>query len=262
MLEGLMQNDFQLTVPAIARRLESCYGDAEVITLREDGPDHVTYAAVAERVSRLARALGRLGVEPGDRVGTFAWNNQRHLELYLAVPSVGAVLHTVNVRLFPEQITYIINHAADRVVFVDDSLVPMLAPLVDQLEGVRQWVVMGDGPMPEGLPGAISYEELLADAGPGAYDFPEIDERQAASLCYTSGTTGDPKGVLYSHRSIALHSTAMCMADSLGLSAADRLLAIVPMFHVNAWGLPYSAALTGATLLMPGPTCRVSRWRA
>jgi acyl-CoA synthetase (AMP-forming)/AMP-acid ligase II len=253
MLEGLMQNDFQLTVPAIGRRLESSYGDSEVITLREDGPDHVSYGAIAERVSRLGRALDRLGVEPGERVGTFAWNNQRHLELYLAVPSVGAVLHTVNVRLFPEQIAYIINHAADRVVFVDDSLVPILEPLVGQLDGVEHWVVMGDGPIPEGLPGAIAYEELLADAGPGTYDFPEIDERQAASLCYTSGTTGNPKGVLYSHRAIALHSTTMCMADSLGLSAADRLLAIVPMFHVNAWGLPYSAALTGASLLMPGP---------
>ena len=177
------------------------------------------------------------------------------------MPSVGAVLHTVNIRLFPEQIAYIINHASDRVVFVDDSLVSALAPLVDQLDEVRQWVVIGDGPIPDGLPGAISYEQLLAEAGPGEYDFPEIDERQAAALCYTSGTTGNPKGVLYSHRSIALHSTAMCMADSLGLSAADRLLAIVPMFHVNAWGLPYSAALTGATLLMPGHTSRVSRWR-
>ncbi len=253
MLQGLMQDDFQLTIPAIARRLQSCYSDREIVTLREDGPDHVTYEAVGERVSRLARALDRLGVAPGERVGTFAWNNQRHFELYLAVPSVGAVLHTVNVRLFPEQIVYIINHAEDRVVFVDDSLVPVLAPLVDQIVGVRHWVVMGDGPIPEGLPGAISYEDLLADAGEGVYDFPEIDERQAASLCYTSGTTGNPKGVLYSHRSIALHSTTMCMADGLGLSASDRLLAIVPMFHVNAWGLPYSAALTGATLLMPGP---------
>lgn len=253
MLKGLMQNDFQLTVPAIARRLESCYGDGEVVTLRDDGPAHASYAEVAERVSRLARALRSLGVEPGERVGTFAWNSQRHLELYLAVPGVGAVLHTVNIRLFPEQIAYVIDHAGDRVVFVDDSLVPMLAPLVDRLPDVRHWVVMGDGPIPDGLPGAVSYEALLEDAGPGGHDFPELDERQAAALCYTSGTTGNPKGVLYSHRSIALHSTAMCMADGLGLSAADRLLTIVPMFHVNAWGLPYSAALTGATLLMPGP---------
>jgi fatty-acyl-CoA synthase len=252
-LEGLMQNDFQLTVPAIARRLESCYGDREVVTLKEDGPAHTTYADVSQRVSRLARALKRLGVEPGERVGTFAWNSQRHLELYLAVPGTGAVLHTVNIRLFPEQIAYVINHAADRVVFVDDSLVPLIAPLVDQLPRVRHWVVMGDGPIPEGLPGAVAYEALLEDAGAGEHDFAGIDERQAAALCYTSGTTGNPKGVLYSHRSIALHSTAMCMADGLGLSAADRLLAIVPMFHVNAWGLPYSAALTGATLLMPGP---------
>jgi fatty-acyl-CoA synthase len=253
MLDGLSQDEYGLTIPAIASRLASCYGDREVITLREDGPDHVTYAAVSERTNRLARALGRLGVSAGDRVGTFAWNNQRHLELYLAVPSVGAVLHTVNVRLFPEQIAYVIDHAGDEVVFVDDSLVPALAPLVDRLPKVRQWVVMGDGPIPDGLPNAVAYEDLLAEAGAGSYDFPAVDERQAAALCYTSGTTGNPKGVLYSHRAIALHSTAMCMADGLGLSAADRLLAIVPMFHVNAWGLPYSAALTGATLLMPGP---------
>jgi fatty-acyl-CoA synthase len=253
MLEGLMQNDYQLTIPAIARRLDSCYGDREVITLREDGPAHSTYSQVSERVARLTRVLEHLGVQPGERVGTFAWNNQRHLELYLAVPSIGAVLHTVNVRLFAEQIAYVINHAGDRVMFVDDSLVPLIAPLVDELPNVRHWVVMGDGPVPDGLPGAVSYEELLAGAGAGAADVSRIDERQAAALCYTSGTTGNPKGVLYSHRSIALHSTAMCMADGLALSAADRLLAIVPMFHVNAWGLPYSAALTGATLLMPGP---------
>ncbi|MFN8150659.1 MAG: long-chain fatty acid--CoA ligase [Solirubrobacterales bacterium] len=253
MLEGLMQNDFQLTIPAIARRLDSCYGDSEVITLREDGPDHVDFATVSERVSRLARALDTFGIEPGDRVGTFAWNNQRHFELYFAVPSVGAVLHTVNVRLFPEQIAYVIHHAGDRVVFIDDSLVPAILPLLDQLPNVERWVVMGEGRIPDGLPNAVAYEELLEDAGPGSYDFPEIDERQAASLCYTSGTTGNPKGVLYSHRSIALHSTTSCMTDSIGLSAADRLLAIVPMFHVNAWGLPYSAALTGTDLIMPGP---------
>lgn len=253
MLEGLMQNDFQLTIPAIARRLESCYGDSEVITLREDGPAHASFATVSERVSALARALDRLGIEAGDRVATFAWNNQRHLELYLAVPSIGAVLHTINVRLFPEQIAYVIEHAGDRVVFIDDSLVPLVLPLLDRLSCVERWVVMGESELPADLPGAISYEELIAEAGPGAYDFPEVDERQAASLCYTSGTTGNPKGVLYSHRSIALHSTAMCMADSLGLSVADRVLAIVPMFHVNAWGLPYSAVLSGADLIMPGP---------
>ena len=256
MLQGLMQDDFELTIDAIRRRLDGCYGDAEVITLREDGPDHSSYREVAGRVHRLAHALDRLGVSAGDRVGTFAWNDQRHLELYFAAPCMGAVLHTVNVRLFPEQIAYVIDHAGDEVVFVDAALVSLLAPLVESCPRVRHWVVMCDGPLPAdaaSLPGALSYEELLAAAGEDQFDFPELDERQAAALCYTSGTTGDPKGVLYSHRAIALHSTAMCMADSLGLSADDRLLAIVPMFHVNAWGLPYSAALTGATLLMPGP---------
>ncbi len=251
-----MQDDFELTIGAIRRRLDGIYGDGEVVTLREDGPDHSSYREVGERVNGLARVLERLGVGAGDRVGSFAWNSQRHLELYFAVPCIGAVLHTINVRLFPEQIAYVIDHAGDEVVFVDDSLLPLVAPLAERCPKVRHWVVMGEGPLTEqalDLPGACSYEQLLAEAGSDSFDFPAIDERAAAALCYTSGTTGNPKGVLYSHRAIALHSTAMCMADSLGLSVADRLLAIVPMFHVNAWGLPYSAALTGATLLMPGP---------
>ncbi|MEA2393172.1 MAG: hypothetical protein QOJ82_1063 [Solirubrobacteraceae bacterium] len=252
MLEGLMQNDFQLNVGAIRRRLRSCYADQQVVTMTADGYDRASYGEVADRVDRLGRVLERLGVQPGDRVATFAWNTQRHFELYLAVPSYGAVLHTLNIRLFPEQIAYIVGHARDEVVFVDGSLVEPLAKLAGQFEGVRQYVVMGDGDL-DALPNSVSYEELLADAGDGAYDWPDVPERAAAALCYTSGTTGNPKGVLYSHRSVSMHSTAQCLADGVGLSSADTVLAIVPMFHVNAWGLPFGAALTGAGLHMPGP---------
>jgi fatty-acyl-CoA synthase len=252
MLEGLMQNDFQLTVNAMRRRLRTCYPRQEVVTLEAGGPVRATYAEVAERVDRLGRVLERLGVQQGDRVGTFGWNTQRHFELYMAVPSFGAVLHTINIRLFPEQIQYIINHAEDRVLFIDGSLVEPFARLSAGCEGVKTYVVMGDGDL-DALPGAVSYEQLLDEAGGGEYDWPELDERAAAALCYTSGTTGNPKGVLYSHRSVSLHSTTICTADAVGLSSADRVLAIVPMFHVNAWGLPFGAALTGSELLLPGP---------
>ena len=188
--------------------------------------------------------------KPGDRVGTFAWNNQRHFELYFAVPCTGAVLHTLNIRLFDEQITYIVNHAEDKVIFVDDSLVPLLERLAPSFDTVAHYVVMGDGDMGS-LPNALRYEELLEQAGGGDFAYPELDERQAASLCYTSGTTGNPKGVLYSHRSISLHSTGTLLRDGTGISRVDRVMAVVPMFHVNAWGLPYGAALAGADLILP-----------
>ncbi len=251
MLEGLMQDDFPLTLHHPLRRMRSVHPDAEVLTLTSAGSTvRASFGEVAERVDRLARVLERLGVRPGERVGTFAWNNQRHLELYMAIPCVGAVLHTLNVRLFSEQLVYIVNHAEDGVIFVDDSLVPLLQALAPQLPGVRHYVVMGDGDMGS-LPGALRYEDLLADAGPGTFDYPAVDERQAAALCYTSGTTGNPKGVLYSHRSICLHSTASLMTDALGLSRRDRALVVVPMFHANAWGIPHGAALSGSDLIMP-----------
>jgi fatty-acyl-CoA synthase len=251
MLASMMQDDFPLTLNHIRRRMRSCNVGAEVVTLLDGGSvARASHAEVSDRVDRLGRALARLGVGPGDRVGTFAWNNQRHFELYMAVPCSGAVLHTLNIRLFEEQLTYIINHAQDQVIFVDDSLVPVLEQLLPALGAVRHYVVMGDGDSGS-LPDAIRYEELLDDAGPGAFDFPEVDERQAAALCYTSGTTGNPKGVLYSHRSCSLHSTATLMTDANGLSRADRVLAVVPMFHANAWGLPYGAALAGADLILP-----------
>ncbi|HEV7586179.1 MAG TPA: long-chain fatty acid--CoA ligase [Solirubrobacteraceae bacterium] len=250
-LQGLMQDDFPLTLHHIRRRMRSCSPGAQVTTLTPSGAvERASFGEVSERVDRLARALSRLGVEQGDRVGTFAWNNQRHFELYFAIPCVGAVLHTLNIRLFEEQLTYIVNHAEDRIIFVDDSLVPVLEKLAPTFQTVERYVVMGDGDMGE-LPNAVRYEELLEEAGPGSFDYPEVDERQAAALCYTSGTTGNPKGVLYSHRSISLHSTGTLMKDSTGLSASDRVLAVVPMFHANAWGLPHGAALAGADLILP-----------
>jgi fatty-acyl-CoA synthase len=250
MLEGLMQDDFQLTLHHPLHRMRSVHPGAEVVTLTGAGPTRASYGEVAERVDRLARVLDRLGVKQGERVGTFAWNNQRHLELYMAVPCVGAVLHTLNIRLFAEQLTYIVNHAEDGIIFVDDSVVPILQELAPTLSAVRHYVVMGDGDVGS-LSNALRYEELLEQAGPGPYDYPELDERQAAALCYTSGTTGNPKGVLYSHRSICLHSTASLMTDALGLSTRDRALVVVPMFHANAWGIPHAAALAGADLVMP-----------
>jgi fatty-acyl-CoA synthase len=253
-LMGLMQDDFPLNLHHIRRRMASSHPEAEVVSLTAAGTVRASYGEISARVDRLARVLGTLGVSQGDRVGTFAWNNQRHFELYMAIPCVGAVLHTLNVRLFAEQLTYIVNHAEDQVIFIDDSLVPLLEPLASTFEGVRHYVIMGDGDSDSthpSLPNALRYEELLAEAGEGSFDYPEIDERQAAALCYTSGTTGNPKGVLYSHRSISLHSSATLMTDALGLSRKDRVLAVVPMFHANAWGLPHGAALAGSDLILP-----------
>jgi fatty-acyl-CoA synthase len=249
MLEGLMQHDHPLTIQQVLERMRRVYGASEVVTLTEDGTERASYAEVTERVDRLCSALRALGIGPGDRVATFAWNSQRHLEVYFAVPCMGAVLHTLNIRLFEEQLTYIANHAADQVVFVDPSLVPVLERVAPTFETVRHYVLMGDGD-PGDLPNVLSYEELLAEQ-PGGFDYPELDDRQAAGLCYTSGTTGNPKGVLYSHRSNLLHSLGTCLADAMGLREADRVLPVVPMFHANAWGIPYAAGLVGCDLVMP-----------
>jgi fatty-acyl-CoA synthase len=249
MLEGLVQHDHPLTLQHVLGRMRNIYGASEVVTLTADGPQRATYADVCTRVDRLANALRSLGVEEGDRVATFAWNSQRHLEVYLATPCIGAVLHTLNLRLFAEQLTYIANHAKDKIVFVDDCLVPLLEKVAPTFETVEHYVVMGDGDSGD-LPNVIRYEELLADQ-PGSFDYPEIDDRSAAGLCYTSGTTGHPKGVLYSHRSQILHSFGTCLADAMGLQEADRVLPIVPMFHANSWGIPYAAGLTGCDLIMP-----------
>jgi acyl-CoA synthetase (AMP-forming)/AMP-acid ligase II len=248
MTDRLVQDDHPLTLRHVLERMRGMYGDATVVTQDEDGRRRTTYAELGERVDRLSGALIELGVGPGDRVATFAWNTQEHLELYLAVPCVGAVLHTVNIRLFEEDLEYIFNHAEDRVLFVDASLADRIAPLADRLATVQRFVVMGgDG---SELPGAIGYEDLVG-AQPGDVAYPDLDDRSAAGLCYTSGTTGRPKGVVYSHRSQTLHALAQLATDSVGVSSRDRVLPVVPMFHANAWGLVYSSGLTGADLLLP-----------
>jgi fatty-acyl-CoA synthase len=249
MLEGLMQHDHPLTLQHLLDRMRGLNASAEVVTVEGEGLERATHGEVAERVDRLAGALASLGVGDGDRVATFAWNNQRHLEVYLAAPCMGAVLHTLNIRLFAEQLTYIVNHAQDKVILVDASLVGVLEKLAPTFETVEHYVVMGDGDCGS-LPGALSYEELLAAEEPG-YAYPALDDRAAAGLCYTSGTTGNPKGVLYSHRSSVLHAMAVCLADAMALSRDDRVLPVVPMFHANAWGLPYAAMLAGADLVLP-----------
>ncbi|MGH2968642.1 MAG: AMP-binding protein, partial [Solirubrobacteraceae bacterium] len=250
MLAGLSQDDHPLTLQHVLERARRLYADSEVATVGARGTARASYGELCRRVDRLCSALESLGVRPGDRVATFAWNTQAHLELYLAVPCMGAVLHTINFRLFADQIAYIAGHAEDAVVFVDDSLVPRLEALAGRLGTVRHYVVVGDGDTGS-LPGAIRYEELLA-AQRGGYDYPDLDDRAAAALCYTSGTTGNPKGVLYSHRCNLLHAAGTCMTDSVGVGSHDRVLPIVPMFHANAWGLPYAALLTGADLVLPG----------
>jgi fatty-acyl-CoA synthase len=250
MLEGLMQNEYPLTLKHVLDRMRGPCAEAEVVTLTTGGKTRASYRAVAERVDALARGLETLGVQRGDRVATFMWNSQAHLELYMAVPCMGAVLHMLNIRLFEEQLTYIANHARDRVVFVDDSLVPVVAKVAPSLKTVEHFVVVGDGDAGP-LPNAIRYEELIAEHA-GTYEYPELDERTAAGLCYTSGTTGNPKGVLYSHRSNVLHCLATGLADTIGIRASDRVLPVVPMFHVNAWGFPYASAMVGADLVMPG----------
>ena len=245
-----MQHDHPLTLRLLLERMGRLHARSEVVAVRDGNRTRASFGEVAERADRLAGALEELGVGSCDRVATFAWNTREHMEAYLAVPCMGAVLHTLNVRLFPDQLAYVIDHAEDSVILVDDSLVPVLDELAPRLKSVRHYVVIGDGDAGS-LPDPLRYEELLAAQEPG-YDYPELEDRQAAGLCYTSGTTGEPKGVLYSHRSNILHALGQCMADSIGVRSDDRVMPVVPMFHANAWGIPYSAALAGADLVMPG----------
>jgi fatty-acyl-CoA synthase len=237
MLEGLMQHDHPLTLQHVLWRMRTMNGHKEVVTLTDGEPERISYAALGERVDRLCHALTALGVKPGDRVATFSWNTQRHLELYLAAPCMGAVLHTLNIRLFPEQLQYIVDHAEDHLLFLDPSLHDVWDAGGAKVDRI---VELGD-----------EYEQLLAEQPDGGFDYPELDDRSAAGLCYTSGTTGNPKGVLYSHRSNVLHTMGQCLADGAGVRHGDCVLPIVPMFHANAWGFPYAATMIGASLVLP-----------
>ncbi|BCN81046.1 long-chain fatty acid--CoA ligase [Prescottella equi] len=246
-------NDLPLSIAQLLRHGSTVHADAEVVTWTEAGARRRTYAEVGRRCAQLAHALRGLGVDGDDRVATFMWNNAEHLEAYLAVPSMGAVLHTLNIRLFPEQLVHVANHAEDRVIIVDATLVPLLAPQLPQLKTVEHVIVTGESTAgleaPEGVQ-VHTYEDLIAGEST-EYDWPELDERSAAAMCYTSGTTGDPKGVVYSHRSIYLHSMQVCMSDGPNLAQGDRALAVVPQFHAMSWGLPYAAFMIGASLIMP-----------
>ncbi|HTR71217.1 MAG TPA: fatty acid--CoA ligase [Mycobacteriales bacterium] len=247
--------DFPLTVGSIMRHGVDVFGDHEVVTLVDGGSRRRrTYLDLGERAARLANGLRRLGVDGDQRVATFMWNNAEHVEVYLAAPSMGAVLHTLNIRLFAEQITYIANHAEDSVIVVDGSLVPVLGPLLPDMATVHTVLVTGSGDL-SALAGTgkqiLAYEDVLAGSSP-SYRWPvDVDERSTAAMCYTSGTTGHPKGVAYSHRSCWLHSMAVCTTNNIGLGEGDRALPIVPMFHANAWGQPYAALMSGADLVMP-----------
>ncbi|MBL6951763.1 MAG: long-chain-fatty-acid--CoA ligase [Alphaproteobacteria bacterium] len=250
---GLMQ-DRPLLISSLIDFAAQYHGDVEIVSRSVEGPIHrYTYSDANHRARQLAQALGALGVSLGDRVGTLAWNGYRHLECYYGVSGIGAVLHTLNPRLFPEQIVYIANHAEDRVLFTELTFVPLLEGIVDQLSSVEAIVIMTDrAHMPEtSLPNVHCYEDLLA-AQDGSLQWPSFNERTASSLCYTSGTTGNPKGVLYSHRSTVLHSLSSCSQDVLGLSSHDSVLPVVPMFHANSWGIAYAAPMCGAKLVLPG----------
>ena len=254
-MQGLMQ-DFPLTIPHLFGRAEKLFPRKEIVTALPTGRERITYGDWCERTRRLGGVLDQLGISADGRVATFSWNTSRHLELYFAAPCSGRVLHTLNLRLFPEQVTYIVNHAEDEVIFVDKTVAGLLWPLLDSFETVRHIVVIDDGgPFDTSAPVAgkevHDYEALLAAASP--VEWHVSDENQAASMCYTSGTTGHPKGVVYSHRSTVLHTMAAMFADGVGVRETDRILPVVPMFHANAWGLAHAAVAAGSDLVMPGP---------
>ena len=255
MLRGQMMTQ-PLLISALLTHAETYHGDTEIVSRTVEGPIHrYTYRDAAKRARQLANGLISLGVRPGDRVGTLAWNGYRHYEIYYAVSGMGAVCHTVNPRLFAEQIAYIIEHAEDTVLLFDLTFLPVVEQLAAHLKSVRHFVLLTDRahmPAHTAIPDLLCYEDLV-NSHSDRYAWPEFDEETASSLCYTSGTTGHPKGVLYSHRSTVLHAFASSLPDSLDISAESCVMPVVPMFHVNAWGLPYSCTMNGAKLVLPGP---------
>ena len=251
-MKSTMQ-DTPMSIGQLVRFGTSIHSSAEIITWGDNGPTTVTFGELGKRAAQLAHGLRSIGIDDDQRVATFMWNNSAHMEAYMAVPAMGAVLHTLNIRLFPEQLTYIAEHAEDRVIIADASLLPLLTPLLPTMTTVRHLIVVGadllDVQAPDGIQ-VLGYEDLLA-GNPEEFDWPELDETSAAAMCYTSGTTGDPKGVVYSHRSIYLHSMQACMTDAMAIAQSDKVLAIVPMFHAMSWGLPYAALMVGASIIMP-----------
>ncbi|WP_286884160.1 long-chain fatty acid--CoA ligase [Aneurinibacillus sp. UBA3580] len=245
----------QLTVGSLLERAEKYFPKKEVVSRTSSGIARFTYAQIGKRARRLSSALQRLGVQRGERVGTLAWNHHRHLEVYFAAPGMGAVLHTINIRLSPEHIVYIVNHAEDKVLIVDEDLLPLVEQIKSQLKTVEAFVVMTDkDDVPSStLEPLYSYEHLLADGDPEFSFVKDIDENAPAGMCYTSATTGNPKGVVYSHRGIVLHSMALGLADAAAISESDVAMPVVPMFHANAWGLPFASTWFGTTQVLPGP---------
>jgi acyl-CoA synthetase (AMP-forming)/AMP-acid ligase II len=253
-MQGLMMNT-PLTITALMRHSERLHGDQQIVSITGgEGLHRYRFRDCFARAARLANVLAELGMRPGDRIGTLAWNDYRHIELYFAISCSGGICHTLNPRLFPEQLAWILNHAEDRVLFIDPMFVPLLEKLRPQLPHLEQIVVLSSAAaMPQtAMPGVLCYETLL-EAASEHFEWPALDEQTAAVLCYTSGTTGNPKGVLYSHRALMLHAYAGSMPDALCLSGDDVVLPVVPMFHVNAWGVPYLAAMLGVKMVMPGP---------
>jgi fatty-acyl-CoA synthase len=251
---GLMMNR-PLLISGILEHGAAQFGEQEIVSRETHGPLHrITYAETAKRSRQLANALAQMGLKVGSAVGSIAWNNHRHLEAYYAVSGSGMVMHTCNPRLHPQQLIYVINHAEDEVVLFDATFAPLVKGIAAHCPKVRAWVCLADAantPVIEGV-SVLTYEDLIAGHS-DTFDWPELDENTGAALCYTSGTTGNPKGVLYSHRAIVMNATTGCMPDVLGLSSQETILPVVPMFHINAWCIPYAALIAGTKLVLPGP---------